>query len=262
VRIQVSTKGDDMTASPKGGCPDCTIRAQNLRAVATMTGRGQRVGAWLAAVLLLLASGGASTAAQPPAVRSPTARPVRPMLADAQQVLRDEAVAQNRQQREAAIRALIRLYQDAVTHPKLASSETLQRNVLRLRGRLRRVARQLRQAEDQGKSDQPGRQPEAARRPPEAKPRTRVLAQQQGGIRPVARGQGRAAALGQPQPADYGLALVDLIERTISPPIWDVNGGPATVVYFAPRHALVVRAPSPAQRDVSRLVRDLRQAAQ
>jgi hypothetical protein len=42
---------------------------------------------------------------------------------------------------------------------------------------------------------------------------------------------------------DYGPDLVDLIQRTITPAVWDVNGGPASVHYFRPLHALVVAAP-------------------
>ena len=36
--------------------------------------------------------------------------------------------------------------------------------------------------------------------------------------------------------------LIELIQRTIMPEFWDRNGGPGTMVYYAPVHALVVRA--------------------
>jgi hypothetical protein len=35
--------------------------------------------------------------------------------------------------------------------------------------------------------------------------------------------------------------LVDLIQRTVAPSSWDVNGGPGTIYYFRPSRALVVR---------------------
>ena len=65
-------------------------------------------------------------------------------------------------------------------------------------------------------------------------------------------GPGKIFATGQ-QPAaveprggaaqlDHGRMLVELIERTIMPRSWDVNGGPGTIVYYAPLHALVVSA--------------------
>jgi hypothetical protein len=42
---------------------------------------------------------------------------------------------------------------------------------------------------------------------------------------------------------DYGPDLVELIQKTISPPTWDVNGGPGAIYYFRPQRALVVSAP-------------------
>ena len=42
--------------------------------------------------------------------------------------------------------------------------------------------------------------------------------------------------------AANGQALIDLIERTINPDFWDVNGGPGTIIYYAPLQCLVVLA--------------------
>ncbi|MEE3371428.1 MAG: hypothetical protein VX346_18990 [Planctomycetota bacterium] len=41
---------------------------------------------------------------------------------------------------------------------------------------------------------------------------------------------------------DEGQQLIELIQRTIMPEFWDRNGGPGTIAYYAPLHALVVRA--------------------
>jgi hypothetical protein len=43
------------------------------------------------------------------------------------------------------------------------------------------------------------------------------------------------------QPADNGQDLVELIQWTIAPSSWDVNGGPGAIVYYSPLRALVVR---------------------
>ena len=51
----------------------------------------------------------------------------------------------------------------------------------------------------------------------------------------------RGAAGGRAVP-DYGPLLVDLIHATIAPDYWDINGGPGSIFYFAPLHALVVTA--------------------
>ena len=43
---------------------------------------------------------------------------------------------------------------------------------------------------------------------------------------------------------DYGPALVNLIQKTIAPEFWDVNGGPGVIVYYPPLRLLVIRATS------------------
>jgi hypothetical protein len=77
--------------------------------------------------------------------------------------------------------------------------------------------------------------------------------------RPIVRGAGivplRPAAA---QPFDYGPALVNLIQRTIEPASWDVNGGPGAIVYFAPSRALVVRNRSEVHEQLQDVVRQLR----
>ena len=65
---------------------------------------------------------------------------------------------------------------------------------------------------------------------------------------------------GQAQADDNGIALVELIQQTIRPDIWDVNGGQASIVYFAPLRALVVRAPGDAHRRADHLLNRLRAA--
>ena len=60
--------------------------------------------------------------------------------------------------------------------------------------------------------------------------------------------------------ADYGLELVDLIERTINPDFWDTNGGPGTIRYFAPLRCLVITATGEMHHNVGGLVGGLRAA--
>jgi hypothetical protein len=74
------------------------------------------------------------------------------------------------------------------------------------------------------------------------------LAQQWGGAG-AAGGPGRAGAnagdggraRGQGMVPDAGQDLVDLIQRVIAPRSWDINGGPGTIYYWQPGHALVIR---------------------
>ena len=71
---------------------------------------------------------------------------------------------------------------------------------------------------------------------------------------------GGNAATGQGRPAarDRGQELVELIQITIAPDTWDVNGGLGTIVYFAPGKSLVVRQTSEVHGNLGGLIRDLR----
>jgi hypothetical protein len=65
---------------------------------------------------------------------------------------------------------------------------------------------------------------------------------------------------GGARPGDYGPELVDLIERTINPDFWDVNGGPGTIVYYQPLMCLVVTATGEMHGNVGGLLGGLRRA--
>jgi hypothetical protein len=69
-------------------------------------------------------------------------------------------------------------------------------------------------------------------------------------------GGGGAGGLQQQTQAN-GDALVDLIEKTIAPESWDINGGPGSIVYYGNLHALVVRQSEEGQSDVGNLLKAL-----
>lgn len=52
--------------------------------------------------------------------------------------------------------------------------------------------------------------------------------------------------------------LIDLIQATVRPETWDVNGGRGSIVYFANGHGLVVLAPEDVHDDLGGLLRQLR----
>ena len=162
------------------------------------------------------------------------------------QALRGEALAADGAEREIILRELIRIHDQALAHSRFAQSSRLQRTVLRIRARLRRVRKEIQQQATEN---------DVVRR---AVARQEVLHQRLGNVgqAPQAIANGGAQQGG----GDYGQELLDLIERTISPPIWEANGGPATIVYFQPRHALVVRATQDTHRDLGRLLIGLRAA--
>lgn len=68
----------------------------------------------------------------------------------------------------------------------------------------------------------------------------------------------------RPGPAGGGsgqaLALVDIIQQTVHPDFWDVNGGPGKVAYFEQGHGLVVLGTEQVHDDVGNLLDQLRRA--
>jgi hypothetical protein len=71
---------------------------------------------------------------------------------------------------------------------------------------------------------------------------------------------GGTAATGQNANADAGQQLVDLIQTTIAPKTWDVNGGNASIYYWQQQHAIVVRATSEVHGQISDTLEQLNRA--
>jgi hypothetical protein len=57
---------------------------------------------------------------------------------------------------------------------------------------------------------------------------------------------------------DYGEDLAELIQATIAPASWDVNGGPGTIRYFRPLRVLVVRQTTEVHEAIGGLLPGLR----
>jgi hypothetical protein len=118
-----------------------------------------------------------------------------------------------------------------------------------------RIKRQLRRSNPSLKSHHA--------QPAAALPEMQVLAQQlpQGGAGALGRGVGVvSAAPNVATVADFGPVLVELIEATISPATWNINGGNSSIVYYAPLHVLVVSAPDEVHAQVGDAIGQLRAA--
>lgn len=85
--------------------------------------------------------------------------------------------------------------------------------------------------------------------------RARQAAGQAGVGPPRQRG---SRVLGNAALPDNGPALVALIQRTISPGAWDVNGGEGTIQYYRPLRVLVIRAPGGVHDNVGGVLGGLR----
>lgn len=87
-----------------------------------------------------------------------------------------------------------------------------------------------------------------------------ILAQQLGPLRQPLGALGPAPAQPPGAPADdYGPELVELIQTTIAPSSWDVNGGLGTIRYFRNLRVLVVRQTGEVHDALGGLIGDLRQ---
>ena len=160
--------------------------------------------------------------------------PARPPLQQVRQraraLLQQEARGESKSVRAGHVLRMVELVGDIAQDPRLETSPTLQRVRGWLVSRLRRFKKELERDLRQG------REPLA-----HIKIDRQILAQLNappGG--PAAPGANAAG-----NPPDYGPLLVALIQETISPASWDVNGGKSTIVYYRPGRALVVRAPPP-----------------
>ncbi len=136
--------------------------------------------------------------------------------------------------------------------PRLPNSDTLEGYRAKLRSRLARIRKQLaaelkREAKGRStvtESSETRLRLSVHRLAQLAPPHTgdRSGAENSRGNRTVNSHRRSRGSRGGAARADFGPALVELIYRTISPEFWDVRGGPGSIVYYQPWHALVVRA--------------------
>jgi len=62
------------------------------------------------------------------------------------------------------------------------------------------------------------------------------------------------------QPDDYGQDLVDLIQRTIAPGTWDVNGGAGSAYYWHPGRAMIIMQTGEVHDQIADLLLQLERA--
>lgn len=182
--------------------------------------------------------------------------------------MRKETTAQTFAERAEAIQSLAELHREIVRDARFATSDTLKEFRGKIAVRLISVKSQLQR--------KLANQTNAARRRPHspALPADNLSATE---IETVISANVALAAMSMSGPAqtfaqvggargggirDDGQALVELIEATINPKFWDVNGGPGSIIYFAPLRCLVVRATDEVHQNVGGVVGALRAAGQ
>ena len=176
---------------------------------------------------------------------------------DVRDALLAEAVSRRLGPNVADVMRLVHLYREIAVHPKRHNSPSLKQLGSRVRSRLKsvreRIERQAAQEERRAENND--------RLPTLRRPRTHVLAQQAGVAGGVGQG-GQSAAIppGTIAGIDYGPDLVDLIQQTISPETWDINGGLGAIVYYEPLRVIVVSAPATVHDQVGDVLGQLRAA--
>ena len=189
-------------------------------------------------------------------------RPYHELSREMRGLLRQEARAQNKQDRAVQIHRLAELFLEVVSDPRIHTSDTLKAYKAQMHKRLRSIKRDLEL--ELVREQKLRRQQQIPEPDPLVHAATNSMYQQMamldstlGGpasifMHPAARGGGAVT--------DNAQELIELIQRTINPQFWDVNGGPGTIVYYAPLQALVVRATTEVHGRVGGLAGALRQA--
>jgi hypothetical protein len=176
---------------------------------------------------------------------------------------REAQAAKDPAARAAVVRDLCSLHGEIVSDPRYATSDTLKQYRTRLWSKLNRLKaeykRQLAREGDQqdALADVAALEqadPLAVATADSLMQSLSLLDQTQGGPGMLLAHGGRAVG------PDHGRELVELIERTINPAFWDVNGGPGAIVYYRPLMCLVVRATTEVHGRVGGVVGGLREA--
>lgn len=158
--------------------------------------------------------------------------------------LRNEALAETEFSRAAAIRDLCTLAIEVRFHPRFESSLMMQTLKNRICSRLEKIAqRTARRNQDRGLADN-----EVLLGDVEQQPDVDLLLADHLQLSGFSSG-GPLSFFSQTHGANGGGIidsnaddLIRLIQSTIDPSFWDVNGGVGTIVFYRPLNALVIRA--------------------
>jgi hypothetical protein len=200
-------------------------------------------------------------------------RPFHAIQAEISDLLKREAQAKTPANRSEIVQRMCALHREILRDERYTTSDTLADYRIRLWSRLRRVQAELKRqlARSGNKSDRAAAADEGTLAPPDElslaaaeslATSLSMLDQSQGGpgFLMGSAGSAHGAFGGGAGSGDWGDELVDLIEQTINPAFWDVNGGPGTIVYYAPLRCIVVRATSEMHGSVGGILGGLRAA--
>jgi len=180
---------------------------------------------------------------------------------DMSEALRSEARSATPAARAVAVRKMCELYRELVADPRLETSDVLKGYKAKLWTRMTRIQRELAQQVARQSGSPSSRLPSEAEsqtiRGSAASPTGSPSDYVPGGPGYVLANRG---AFGGGAVNDHAQELIDLIQRTISPNSWDVNGGAGSIVYYRPVMGLVVRTTAEVHGDVAGVLEALRRA--
>lgn len=194
------------------------------------------------------------------AALSAKTRPLHELDRDLRKLLREHSAATTEVDQAKSLVALCHLHAEFVSDPRWEKSDTLKMYRNELAARLRKSAIDLkRRAKPSTTSKE--RASQVDNESDQALDQSLAVALQLADFSLASPQQQWAAGNGGAALQDVqGLALVELIERTLNPQFWDRAGGPGTIVYYAPLQCLVVRATSEMHDKVGGAVGGLRKA--
>ena len=166
---------------------------------------------------------------------------------DVHAALRSEALTRQQGPNAQEVIRLVDLYHEMAAHPQRDTSVVLMQLGRQVRSRLEKVSDRIERqnsAPDRGAPVRSRREEEGcfAARSERGNARAGPTSSRPGWRRAQQGVQPAAAQPGASRTIDFGPELVELIQQTISPATWDVNGGSSSIIYFAPRQVLVVSA--------------------
>lgn len=179
--------------------------------------------------------------------------------------LRRQATAKEAEQ-EAAVRELAAVYQELTASTRLVPRARRQLRAM-VRSRLMRTSKAL---ESKLARNEETANPQRHDRPADRAILAQIQANPAGQPNAAPRPQNRAPAFGpgaqivgagqswNAQTNRNAQELIDLIQNTIAPASWDVNGGLGTIMYFAPGQLLVIRQTGGIHGQVGQAIQGLR----
>ncbi|MFT5525773.1 MAG: hypothetical protein ACI9HK_003743 [Pirellulaceae bacterium] len=188
-------------------------------------------------------------------------RPYHVISKEIHDALRREATVKDSDQHAEAVFDLTELHTELVSDPRYSTSDTLKEYRAKIWSRLRRVKKSIEvRLAREGKRVDVEAVAEVIR---DASYATSELSSHLDLVSSTVGGPAKVFTAGQAGGkgvSDHGPALVDLIERTINPEFWDSAGGPGSIFYFQPLHALVVSATAEVHENLGGVLQGLRRA--